>query len=59
MFKKFVIGVDRAKMRLYDVEQNAQTLSQDPDDDKPTFDKSRFGQKNNYETRSKVQSLIT
>ena len=24
MFKRFVVGIDRAKMRLYDVEQNAQ-----------------------------------
>ena len=24
MFKRFVIGVDRAKMRLYDCEQSAQ-----------------------------------
>jgi len=27
--KRFIIGVDRAKMRLYDVEQNAQSLIQD------------------------------
>ena len=58
MHKKFVIGVDRAKMRLYDVEQNAQTLSQDPDDDKPAFDKTGFGQKENDRTK-KVRSLIT
>jgi hypothetical protein len=25
--KKFVIGIDRAKMRLYDVEDSAQTLN--------------------------------
>jgi len=24
IFKRFIIGIDRAKMRLYDVEQNAQ-----------------------------------
>jgi hypothetical protein len=24
MFKRFVVGIDRAKMRLYDVEQSAQ-----------------------------------
>ena len=24
VFKRFVVGIDRAKMRLYDVEQNAQ-----------------------------------
>jgi hypothetical protein len=35
---KFVIGVDRSKMRLYDVEQSAQTLS----DDKPVMDNGKF-----------------
>ena len=28
--KKFIIGVDRAKMRLYDVENKAQTLTKEP-----------------------------
>ncbi len=27
--KRFVVGIDRAKMRLYDVEDSAQTLSSD------------------------------
>jgi replicative DNA helicase len=49
--KKFVIGVDRAKMRLYDVESNAQDLiDSGMDDDKPinTFgnrDRKDFGSK--------------
>ena len=34
--KRFVIGVDRAKMRLFDVDQQEQTLT----DDTPVFDKS-------------------
>jgi replicative DNA helicase len=29
MNKKFVVGIDRSKMRLYDVEDSAQTLTQD------------------------------
>jgi replicative DNA helicase len=37
--KRFVVGVDRAKMRLYDVEESAQTLT----DDIPVFDKSDSG----------------
>lgn len=37
--KRFVVGVDRAKMRLYDVEESAQTLT----DDVPVFDKSDSG----------------
>ena len=40
--KKFVVGIDRAKMRLYDVEQSAQDdISKE--DDKPVFNKSKFG----------------
>ena len=38
--RRFVVGVDRAKMRLYDVDQSAQ---QDVSDDIPTFDKTSFG----------------
>jgi hypothetical protein len=28
--KRFCVGIDRSKMRLYDVEDSAQTLSSDP-----------------------------
>ncbi len=38
--RRFVVGVDRAKMRLYDVEQSAQ---EDIVDDGPVFDKSETG----------------
>lgn len=38
--RRFVIGVDKAKMRLYDVEQTAQS---DMMDDGPIFDKGKFG----------------
>ena len=40
LYKRFVIGVDRAKMRLYDVEQNAQ---QDIVDDGPVMDNTQVG----------------
>lgn len=40
LLKRFVIGVDRAKMRLYDVEQNAQ---QDIVDDGPVMDNTAVG----------------
>ena len=39
-FKRFVVGIDRAKMRLFDCEQTAQ---EDVIDDGPVFDKSDFG----------------
>lgn len=35
-YKRFVVGVDRSKMRLYDAEESDQTLM----DDTPVFDKS-------------------
>jgi hypothetical protein len=44
-YKRFVVGVDWSKMKLYDVEQSAQTGITDSgqDDDKPLFEKSKFG----------------
>ena len=39
--KRFVIGVDRSKMRLFDVEENEQTLT----DDTPVFDKTDTGKR--------------
>lgn len=45
-YKRFVIGIDRAKMKLYDVEVSAQTgLSDSGQDDKPVFDKGDFGKR--------------
>lgn len=38
--RKFVVGVDRPKFRLYDVEQSAQD---ELIDDTPAFDKTKFG----------------
>lgn len=45
-YKRFVIGVDRKQMRLYNVETSAQTQisgTGDVDDDVPLFDRSKFG----------------
>ena len=39
--KRFVIGVDRSKMRLFDVDENDQTLT----DDTPVFDKTETGKR--------------
>jgi replicative DNA helicase len=47
-YKRFVIGIDRAKMKLYDVELSAQENLMDSgtkDNDKPLFDKSEFGKR--------------
>lgn len=46
--KRFVIGVDRSRMKLYDVEEDAQTLM----DDGPAFDKSTSGERVNSEKRN-------
>ena len=49
-YKRFVIGVDRSKMKLFDVEVSAQTNIADAgQDDKPVFDKSEFGRRSNAE----------
>tara|TARA_B100002019_G_scaffold83696_1_gene72233 strand:+ start:4722 stop:6089 length:1368 start_codon:yes stop_codon:yes gene_type:complete len=39
--KKFVVGVDRSKMRLYDVDESSQTLS----DDTPVFDRAEMNKR--------------
>ncbi len=40
-YRKFIIGVDRSKMRLYDVEQKAQEdIADSGQDDEPLFDTS-------------------
>ena len=47
-YKRFIIGVDRAKMKLYDVEASAQVGLADAGHDKddgPMFDKSDFGKR--------------
>lgn len=55
--KRFVLGIDRAKMKLYDVEQSAQTLHDSGgkkgggDDDTPAFDKTDFGRRSGGESR--------
>ena len=47
-YKRFVVGIDRAKMKLYDVEASAQVGLSDAGQDKddgPVFDKSTFGKR--------------
>ena len=45
--RKFVIGVDRSKMRLYNVENSAQDLS----DDRPVMDNTKFGEEDNERSK--------
>jgi len=39
--QRFVVGVDRSKMRLYDVDQSSSV----PEDDVPVFDNTEAGRK--------------
>jgi hypothetical protein len=56
-YRRFVVGIDRSKMKLYDLEEGAQSdvqnetrKKQQPreDEDKPTFDTSNFGQEESF-----------
>jgi replicative DNA helicase len=51
--KRFVVGIDRAKMRLYNVEQSAQTLV----DDAPIFNSSKSGKAIDSEKRNRFKEL--
>jgi len=44
--RRFVVGIDRSRMRLYDAEQSAQD---DIMDDGPVFDKGKFMERDNFE----------
>ena len=45
MNKRFALGIDRAKMKLYDVELKEQDDIVDSGQDEPVFDKTNFGSK--------------
>jgi replicative DNA helicase len=51
-YKRFVVGIDRAKMKLYDTEASAQVGLSDAgqEDDTPMFDKSSFGRRQKAES---------
>jgi replicative DNA helicase len=46
--KRFIVGIDRAKMRLYDVENSAQVDIVDSGQDTPVFEKSSFNSKDKF-----------
>ena len=55
-FRRFVIGVDRSKMRFYNVEQSAQD---DIASEDSTFDKTKFGSGMSDEKRSKFKNMFS
>jgi len=45
-YKRFIVGIDRSKMKLYDVEVSAQeNIADSGQDDTPVFDNSEFGRR--------------
>jgi len=54
--RKFVIGIDRAKMKLYNVEQSAQD---DISDDKPLFDNTNTGSRLKAEDKKFNKNLFS
>jgi len=54
LYTKFVVGVDRSKMRLYDCEQSAQSdLLDGPKSNKSVFDNSKFGDEDSERSKPK------
>ncbi len=45
-FRKFIIGVDKSKMRVYDVTQSAQHGISENEEDLPVMDKTEFAERN-------------
>jgi archaellum biogenesis ATPase FlaH len=59
-YKRFVVGIDRSKMKLYNLEETAQKnvqseASYNKDDDKPAFDKTSFGEGLNRKSKRKIE----
>ena len=55
--KRFIVGIDRAKMKLYDVVQVAQGDIVDSGQDETIFDKSNFGKRLEKKTYEKFSDL--
>lgn len=58
-YRRFVVGIDRAKMKLFNLEDNAQDNVQsevNDDNDGPTFDKTNFSQQ--WDIRPKKKNLF-
>lgn len=49
-YRRFVVGIDKSRMKLYDVEESAQD---DIVDDRPLMDKTQFGQRDDDRNKKK------
>ena len=53
-FRRFVIGIDRSKMKLYNLEDSAQkNVNFEAKQDKPAFDKGAFSEQWDNELKDK------
>ena len=57
MNKRFILGIDRAKMKLYDVEQVAQKDVLDSGQDEPVFDNTGVGKRLGEKSYEKFSDL--
>jgi replicative DNA helicase len=55
LYKRFVVGIDRAKMRLFNTEQSAQD---NLIDDTPVFSKTKAGQSLDSEKKNRFSELL-
>ena len=52
-YKKFVVGIDRSRMRLFNVEETAQMNNDNEEEDKPLMDKTKFGEEDHERNKKK------
>lgn len=63
-WKKFFVGIDKSKMKLYDLEDNAQDgisesgYKAQPQEDRSVFDKSNFGHGITSEKKDRLRELL-
>lgn len=56
--RRFVVGFDRPKQRLYDVEESAQDVTGGPTEDRPVFDGTESGERVSAETVDTFSSMF-
>lgn len=57
--RRFLVGINRNHMRLYDLEESAQSgILDGPDVDTPVFDKTRIGDRDRDSLRDKFKDLF-
>lgn len=58
-YRRFVVGIDRSKMKLYNLEDGAQkNVTSEASNDTPSFDKSNFAEQWNAPNKGKRKSQL-